>query len=180
MATNYKLFTKMLRGLLGHAETPTTRDIEARVGMSVGQVTLVPNNVAHASGTAALTFVNGGLVFAANRPCRLVGAKYRFDTKPTVSNTDHFVLTLVKKKAPTFSLTFEMARIVGSTTSTFLGYLPSTLVAGGAYDFALSSLSTEFKLAVGDTVQIVKSFVGGIAGSGQLFTPKGSIIAEFA
>jgi len=174
MATSHEDYVEKIKGLFGVFRDPDTQDINDRTRNMVGDVVPYQNNNVHSTATNLVEFK--GAVFVAPRACRLVTASYKQDASVTASNTDHFLLTLVKKPSSTFSATSEMARLAGTVTTSWTGYLVNNK-ADASNEFALHSTSTNFELAAGDVVLLKHSHVGD---GGVSLVPTGTVFAEFA
>lgn len=167
-------FLDGMRALTGHAEDASggvrdrTRGMVAQVLKLLVQaenVTLTDTMTEAMSDRAVAT--GGGQVVRAV----LVG-----DASFSVSQTDHIIINLIKRTAPTWSTTLN----VGTLTSTTDGLAVSGVTRNGKgvpVPFAVSTLTDNITVNTGDTFYITASKVGA-AGANAHRVPLGAIFVE--
>jgi hypothetical protein len=143
MALTVKQLRQRLRGIFGDAED-SSRDVENLAATMQGQLVTYRNSEANGTITAFVQQV----VFTAVNKCRLVSARYVQSISSSVSATDAYRLLLIKRKAPSWSLTFLAAYLTASTDGLEVN------LAGASNPLTLSSLSAEFEMAPGDTLSL--------------------------
>jgi hypothetical protein len=170
MALTVAQLRERLRGIFGDAED-SNRQVENLVANMQGLHVAYKNNEANATATA---FVAQAVYTAINK-CRLVSARYVQSISSTVSLTDHYILSILKYKSPSWSVTTLMAYLKGSTDAAVTGSMTKNLPRA-SNKFTLSSLSAEFEMAAGD-VLVADVFRNGATGVGQAL-PQGVLILE--
>jgi hypothetical protein len=162
--TNISELRKVLRGLLSPYES-STADGDATAGVLQNLIDRITrqtvnyrNDYAHATLTAVMP---AEIVFQAARACKLSSARYAQSISLTISTSAPFTLTLIKRKSPSYSLTFAMATLTPTTAT-----ITNKPLASNA--FTLSSLSSEQEMAAGDTVTFKHTGVHGLLPRGLL------------
>lgn len=166
MPTNTSEMKKALRGLFGGFESdPTTGSsavVENLIERLFNQTVHYRNDHNHVTLTAGMV---AEIVHQAPRAQKLKTARYAQSISTTVSTSVPWTLSLIKRKSPSYSLTFLMASLAATTATLVNKPLGSTA-------FTLSSLSAEQELAAGDTVTLVLT-------ESHAFLPRGLLTMEF-
>jgi hypothetical protein len=172
MALTTAQIRQRLRGMFADAEDSVNRPVQELVNTLQGQLVVFKND---GNQLTATTFVPLG-VFTAINKCRLVSARYMQSISSTVSLTDRYIFSVIKYKSPTWSATYLMAYLKG-TTDAVTGKLTVNKPRASNL-MTLTSLSSEFEMNAGDVLRItVVKDTSGPAGIGQAL-PNGVLVLE--
>lgn len=151
MAFTFTDLKNSIRALFGENQTRTSGDGGGDVSGHVSRLAqrYVPcraSAAAVASGTSSYAMLP---IFVAEEECNVVGARMVIDSALTLTVTDYIVMSLIKKKSPTFSATQAVATLnVGQTSAWTVN------VAGTSKAFTMASTESVIDMDAGDTLSL--------------------------